>query len=148
MKVTIKERSSDRAVISVQKRWSTWVYAPAEDIVLEQSEIDWLSFGDVMSSIFSWEEIIYDSPAPILPFSLPMNKKTIVIILTALIIITSLGISLALRNTVASLNKDIKNIRTARETEYDSCLKSCMDDRTPFDERVVEKQKKIQLLSK
>lgn len=83
-----------------------------------------------------------------LPFSYILMKKNLIIGWVILLCSLVSILVYALMDTEKSLLADIKSIREDREDMYDDCLQSCMDKRTPYDNRVVEKQKKLQEIKK
>lgn len=144
-KVVIKKRSIDGAVISVQKNeWG--VFWPSEDIELSRTELDGLSFLEIMDLVHDTK---YSEDSVPRTFTLPfqMNKKNLMILIVGwLVMVTGAIVTYLIRPTVDRIEQQISQIRKSREKRYDSCVQSCLDDRIPLDKKVKQKQLELQIL--
>lgn len=145
-KIVIKNYDDHGVVISVQDKMANGTFGSSSDVELSHEELRGLSFQEVMDVVCGdvWERV----PMKSFIISYILMKKNLIIIGAVIFLLVGFSITWALRDTEKSLNASIKKIRADRETMYDSCLQSCMDKRTPYDNRVVEKQNKLKLLKK
>lgn len=139
-KVTVKKRDSEWAVLSVQdNEW--WVFWPAQEVELSKEEITWLTFDEVMESIY-WGSVITEPSKPfiILP-KIMENKTKLVLWLVWMIIILSFWILFMLpKQSPETLKGQIKSIRQDRENKYNDCLAVCNAERSVYDAQVNHKK--------
>lgn len=145
-KIVIKNYDDRGVVIAVQAKLPNGTFGSSSDVELSQAEMDGLSFREVM-------DVVCGDPVdrvPVQSFILPfiLMKKNLIIGGAVIFLLVGFGVTWFFRDTEKSLTDSIRNIRSDRERMYDDCLQSCMDRRTPYDMRVVEKQNKLKLLRK
>lgn len=145
-KIVIKDYTADGVTVSLQSKLENGTFSRASDVLLSADEIDGLSFREVLESICDGS--VSEKNVSSFNFSPYLMKKNLIIIGIVLFVSFVLILWYAMRETKQSILSDIKSIRDDREKMYDSCLQSCMDKRAPYDNRVVERQLKLQKIGK
>lgn len=145
-KIVIKDYTADGVTVSLQSKLENGTFSRASDVLLSADEIDGLSFREVLESICDGS--VSEKKISSFNFSPYLMKKNLIIIGIVLFVSFVLILGYAMRETKQSILSDIKSIRDDREKMYDSCLQSCMDKRVPYDNRVVERQLKLQKIGK